>query len=848
MPTLSPISADELQDSSTRMRHMPRNLVCWTIAVLITFSGLQIDSRSAVQAQEATEAQERIFQVQNLEEFKQTLSELREIRSMGVREPVTIELGSGIYTLRETVKLTPAIVGRGLKIKAEKPGEVTLSGATELTPIEHSQPGEWAYQLPVGWDHAGVPRVISIEGELRSAARFPDSGYLRIEQALEDRRSGFIYQAEDLPQELDLADGVCDLILLHDWSSSRLPIASLDHQSRTLRTLGPIGCEANHYAIDHFEKQPRYWLEGHPAFARQPGEWYINRQQSLLVLKRNPDAADATAPVVSLPMLTTLLIATGTEESPLRGLQLQGLKFTGSSFQMPAGGLAGAQATMHEPRDANGKRSTHNRPMLPAAVVIELAENIQVTNCRFTGLGGSGFWLGGRTKNCRIQRCHFEDLGGNGLNLGEDNSRQVDGRTWYQSAPEQVPTETFVSHCRINRCGQVLPGAVAIWAPLNLRLKIVENTIHDCPYTGISLGWIWNETPSPAAENLIQGNRIEYVMQVLSDGGGIYTLGHQPGSVIEKNHISDIPINLGRAESNGMFLDEGTSGFTIQQNTIRRTDRSPLRFHRAGKNVVRDNSWELAAPQIPAVRYNNTPEANITLENNQAVEPQKRYYLIGNSLTWDTRPSALDEDVHWHVDCGKNLSYIYRNPNSPCVASSRIWPRALTTAKYDYLSLQPHYGSTLEQDLEIMSKWIESQESAIIVVHTGWARQASFQDELSESDISGPLTHCPAYFSALIDQLQERYPERLIRSTKAIDLLAAIAQDIEAKQAPFENIVDLYRDSIHMKNDSGRYLMHNAMRHAFDQPRSDRGFNDLKPEIQKYLDQILDRVLGPFPE
>lgn len=102
-------------------------------------------------------------------------------------------------------------------------------------------------------------------------------------------------------------------------------------------------------------------------------------------------------------------------------------------------------------------------------------------------------------------------------------------------------------------------------------------------------------------------------MQVLSDGGGIYTLGNQPESQLTSNTIENIPLNAGRAESNGMFLDEGTTGFTVQDNQSRRITRSPLRFHRAGKKTVRENRWELETEATPPVRYNNTPEQNITL-------------------------------------------------------------------------------------------------------------------------------------------------------------------------------------------------------------------------------------------
>ena len=53
---------------------------------------------------------------------------------------------------------------------------------------------------------------------------------------------------------------------------------------------------------------------------------------------------------------------------------------------------------------------------------------------------------------------------------------------------------------------------------------------------------------------------------------------------------------------------------------------------------------------------------------------------------------------------------------------------------------------------------------------------------------------------------------------------------------------DPYRDAIHMNVVTGRYLVHNAMRHALDQPRSQEGFNKLDPKMKKYLDSVLDTL------
>jgi len=226
----------------------------------------------------------------------------------------------------------------------------------------------------------------------------------------------------------------------------------------------------------------------------------------------------------------------------------------------------------------------------------------------------------------------------------------------------------------------------------------------------------------------------------------------------------------------------------------------------------------------------------------QAEEKAKSYYLIGNSLTWDTVPSLLDGDVQWHVDCGKSLPYIYAHPEMPCVKNSTLWPTALKAKQYDLISVQPHYGSTLDEDVETISKWIEMQPEATFIIHTGWARSATRDKEYKSKDVDGKLQHSPVYINALLAALRKKYPERKFKQTHAIDLLEQVNIDIKAGKAPFGQLTDIYRDAIHMKTDTGRYLMHNAMRHAMGQPRSDKGYEKLDSKMKQYLNQVLDTL------
>lgn len=223
-----------------------------------------------------------------------------------------------------------------------------------------------------------------------------------------------------------------------------------------------------------------------------------------------------------------------------------------------------------------------------------------------------------------------------------------------------------------------------------------------------------------------------------------------------------------------------------------------------------------------------------------------KVFLIGNSLTWDTLPGLLDGDVQWHVDCGKNLQYIFDNPANPCVKTSTLWTEALKNKQYDILCVQPFSGTTIEQDLHVISTWLALQPTATIVIHTGWNRADDFEQAYHATDEVNRMTHSPSYFQTLQTRLQTQHPERTIRLTAALDVLDAIWHDIEQSRAPFQSFGELYRDDIHMTTQVGRYLMHNVMRMALQQPLSEQGFQ-LESAQKAYFDQRLSLIGAQQP-
>ena len=81
-------------------------------------------------------------------------------------------------------------------------------------------------------------------------------------------------------------------------------------------------------------------------------------------------------------------------------------------------------------------------------------------------------------------------------------------------------------------------------------------------------------------------NHIYDVMNPLGDGGGICTLGFQPGTVLRANHIHDVHRSrfAQAAPSNGRFIDEGSKGFLFESNVIYQTSAEPIRFNQCQRD------------------------------------------------------------------------------------------------------------------------------------------------------------------------------------------------------------------------------------------------------------------------
>lgn len=552
----------------------------------------------------------------NAGNIDQPLASLHEavVRSRSIKKnkEVTIWLNGGTYRITKAIEL--GIADSMLNWRAI-PGEKPVVSGGRLLP-KWQQDENGLYFSTLDESYPTQIRELFINGQRATRARHPNNEYLRIAQAGEDKRTNFYFNQDDFPEVQN--PGNLELVLLHDWSISRIVVESIDWTKYHLTTVDWIGAKVlDFFNLTNWEKQPRYFLENAREFLDSPGEWFYDESSRKIFYfpKSNEDIRKAEA---IIPVTSQLLTIQGnrTTREKVKNVNFQGITFEHTAWQVPENGYCGIQACMFDNR--SGKSQNWN--WLPAAIEVDLATNCHFKACTIRHLGGSGIWFREDTDHCSLSTSHVYDISGNGINIGEGQKRPTDeeGQSWWQSNPEQATSDIAVSNSLIEECGQQFYGAVGIWGGLVANTNLERNEIRNLPYTGISIGWMWNPQPTPCRENTIQGNHIYQVLTKLSDGGGIYSLGLQPGSRIANNLIHDVKLNAGRAESNGMFLDEGVTDVVVENNIIYNIARSPLRFHRATTNIVRNNV--LAHNEgIPPIQYNNTREDNIKKTGNRTI-------------------------------------------------------------------------------------------------------------------------------------------------------------------------------------------------------------------------------------
>lgn len=501
------------------------------------------------------------------------------VRSIPKTEPITVYIRKGTYSLTQPLTFNESDSGQpGAKVRWQGyPGEsAVISGGRSLT--GWTAVGDGSYKASA----QGLNfRQLYINGKRAIRARNPNLGsgndYFRIRgPILNDPNNG--YSAYDKNDRLigsncaDLA-GVpsgSEQVIQRSWNEARVRLlgyncygdfAWISHQQPDRDVLF-----SNVDNSISYSGQPYHW-EGSKAFLDSPGEWFLDKNADTVYYRPLPGESitQATAPVLeTLLELKGLNRAYDGPSSPVHDLEFAGLVFQDTGWTFPdTQGYQGIQAgIILFSQGGQTIDSTTQRNPTTSAVKLSFTQDVLFEGNLFQHMGGDGInlFLGNLRTNLNANT--ISDVSGNCIT--------VEGGIINSGADSEKVVDNTISNNRISRCAQDYYGSVGIAGYFVRGLKIVHNEISDMPFSGISLGWGHTTSKTNLQDNLVSQNNIHDVMKLLNDGGAVYTISYQPGTIIEKNWIHNIERSVWAHvyPIAGVYLDNGSSGITVRDNVL----------------------------------------------------------------------------------------------------------------------------------------------------------------------------------------------------------------------------------------------------------------------------------------
>ncbi|MBP9988930.1 MAG: right-handed parallel beta-helix repeat-containing protein [Ruminococcus sp.] len=374
----------------------------------------------------------------------------------------------------------------------------------------------------------------------------------------------------------------------------------------------------------------RYFLENVFEALNEVHEWYFDKADGVLyyIPENGENAETLTLWGGSLETFISI--------SGVNGLSFENIVFRGNGY------------TVNPNPDCS--QAAYDAK---SCVFCENAKDFTVKNCEFLDLASCAVFIGSAVTDSSVDSCIFNNLGAQAVYIRGENVPVDDPR---------VTKNISVNNNLISGYGRIFFNAVAILVIHANSVDITHNEIHDGYYSAISVGWIWGYAYTVTYNNKICDNLIYNIGQGwLSDMGGIYTLGNQPGTVISGNVIHNVAADPdeGGYGGWGIYLDEGSAYILVEKNLAYCCGSDSYHLHYGSYNTVRNNIFAFSGES--QVRVVSAPKRAVANDGGLKTADFSNNILLTDDKVrtfsyLQTKDSYYEEnDIFWDITYGKKI-------------------------------------------------------------------------------------------------------------------------------------------------------------------------------------------------
>lgn len=632
------------------------------------------------------------------------LERIRAEKAKGNKEAWTVHVKAGHYPLTKTLVFVPADSGaKDAPVTWIGEDGAVFAGGQEIVDWRDDGNGVWSAPVPKAPD--GRPAYFEqlwVNGRRANRARLPNEGYFKIskpEIAADAVVKGrFVEHAvitnveasvlSRLPQDEMPYAQMC---VVHKWSFARRILRGYDATTGMVETWSPSPW---HGWQKWNAKETLVHFENVRSAFDSPGEWFYDvKAGRLLYRPRAGETRERLKAVAPSAKISQLLAFKG---NPDKGEYVHDIVFRNLGFEYGDATPTSTAAVKAEHPEVEfscgGKGPTESWQHQAASgsdgiVTAEGVQRLVWEKCRFRHTGNYAMRFNDGCTSNRVVSCVLEDLGAGGIWMGAGVGRVAKGEVLKRRVIKTLaPRSTAfnaIENCVIREGGRFNPEGTGVAYTHVSDSKVLHCDIYDFFYTGVSVGWTWGFSGSVAQRNEIAFNKIyDLGKGVMSDMGGVYTLGTSYGTRVHDNVIHDV-----WSYSYGgwaLYTDEGSEGIVMERNLCWNTTDGGFHQHYGAGCIIRNNifAWNrmLGAVRMARQVVQDIP-CTLNFVNNIVVVregplvgrgPRGVGGIWANNLWYDYSGKPELDGLDWEAwkKCGKETGSLYADPQFENVAEN----------------------------------------------------------------------------------------------------------------------------------------------------------------------------------